>query len=701
MNIKNKTAVSFCAWLLSASLLLSSQSFAASIGSEPPDLSNVINSNVFVVTAAGTSTITGTLGPTGTGGDGQDQFNVIIPAALKVESVSLNLNIANPSFNLVGCGLTGVGNLNQAFTTLNSDCTLSYLLATNNSVGSAPWAVSINASLSGSGASNQSISGFSANPVVAIPLGSSTLSATASSGLAVVFGSSTPAVCTVSGTIVSYLAQGTCTVTANQAGIAGVFNAAAQEILDITVSKADQTITFAQLNNRLFTPSGTFSAPATSDSGLTVTVASTTPGVCTVSGNTVTQVNAGTCNLTASQAGNANYNSATPVNQSVIIGKANQFITFADPADQTFTPTGTFSAPATSTSALAVTVTSTTIGVCTIAGFTVTMVTAGTCNLTASQAGNGNYNAAASVNQSVIIGQANQTITFADPVDQIFSPSGAFNAPASSDSGLAVTVTSTTPGVCTISGNTVTQVTVGTCNLTASQAGDSNYNAATPVIQSVLINKANQTVSDFMSTPAIGEFGSTSTLTATSDAYNTVIGTDLIVVFGTATPAICAVSGSTVNFITTGICTVTADQSGDANYNPLTQLTLDITVNAILPGAPAITNIQPFLNTLTVSFDPPASDGGSPIINYELNCSGFVASGLSSPIMLTLPDDFEYECSITAENNVGVGLSSPVVIFAIAPVIIPVLSTFTYALLMLFIIIIATLILKGNLQLRK
>jgi hypothetical protein len=39
------------------------------------------------------------------------------------------------------------------------------------------------------------------------------------------------------------------------------------------------------------------------------------------------------------------------------------------------------------------------------------------------------------------------------------------------------------PSVCTASGNTVTLLTTGTCSVQASQAGNSTYAAATPVIQ--------------------------------------------------------------------------------------------------------------------------------------------------------------------------------------------------------------------------
>jgi hypothetical protein len=51
----------------------------------------------------------------------------------------------------------------------------------------------------------------------------------------------------------------------------------------------------------------------------------------------------------------------------------------------------------------------------------------------------------------------------------------------SASSGLAVTRTSTTASICTVSGSTVTLVAAGTCSITASQAGDTNFVAATSV----------------------------------------------------------------------------------------------------------------------------------------------------------------------------------------------------------------------------
>lgn len=64
-----------------------------------------------------------------------------------------------------------------------------------------------------------------------------TLSATSNSGLAISFASSSPAVCTVSGSMVTFVAAGTCTVTASAAGNS-TYAAASQVTQNFTVNPA-------------------------------------------------------------------------------------------------------------------------------------------------------------------------------------------------------------------------------------------------------------------------------------------------------------------------------------------------------------------------------------------------------------------------------------------------------------------------------
>jgi hypothetical protein len=274
-------------------------------------------------------------------------------------------------------------------------------------------------------------------------------------------------------------------------------------------SKTNQTITFPQPPSPA-TYQSTFTVNATSDSGLPVTV--TPSGVCTMVSNTVVMTSGtGTCTLTATQAGDANYYPATPVVRTVTAQKADQTITFPSPASPA-TYQSTFTVSPTSDSTLTVTVTPS--GVCTMVGSTVTMTSGtGTCTLTASQAGDINYNPAPNVVRTVTAQKADQTITFPTPASPATYHS-TFTVNPTSDSGLPVTVTP--GGVCSMLGNTVTMTSgTGTCTLTASQAGDGNYNPAPNVVRTVTAQKADQTIT-FPAPTSPATYHSTFTVSPTS-----------------------------------------------------------------------------------------------------------------------------------------------------------------------------------------
>ena len=87
-----------------------------------------------------------------------------------------------------------------------------------------------------------------------------------------------------------------------------------------------------------------------------------------------------------------------------------------------------------------------------------------------------------------------QTITFnAIAAQTVGTP---LDLVASASSGLAVTFSSLTTGVCTVSGSTATFIAAGTCTIQASQAGVAgSYAAATPVSQSFTVQKAISAIS--------------------------------------------------------------------------------------------------------------------------------------------------------------------------------------------------------------
>ena len=110
-----------------------------------------------------------------------------------------------------------------------------------------------------------------------------TIGAMASSGLPVSFASTTPAVCTVSGSTVTILGGGTCSLVASQPGNATY--AAAPTVLRSQVNPGPQTNTVSRSRQCKPQHPAAFTPSATASSGLTVTFTSSTPTVCIASGN--------------------------------------------------------------------------------------------------------------------------------------------------------------------------------------------------------------------------------------------------------------------------------------------------------------------------------------------------------------------------------------------------------------------------------
>ena len=169
------------------------------------------------------------------------------------------------------------------------------------------------------------------------------------------------------------------------------------------------------------------------------------------------------------------------VNFALTNAKANQTITFGSLANKIATDPD-FSVSATASSGLTVSFAAS--GQCTVAATTVHLTGAGSCTITASQAGNSNVNAAPDVPRTFTIAKANQTITFGSLPNKIAGDPD-FSVSATASSGLAVSFAAS--GQCTIAGTTVHLTGAGSCTITASQAGNSDFNAAPDVPRSFTI----------------------------------------------------------------------------------------------------------------------------------------------------------------------------------------------------------------------
>ena len=395
------------------------------------------------------------------------------------------------------------------------------------------------------------------------------VSATASSGLAVTFSSSTAGVCTVSGSTVTIVSGGTCTINAAQAGNTS-YLAATTVGQSFAVGKAGQTITFGVLANQTYGVAP-FALSATASSGLAVTFTSTATTVCTVSGGTVTIRTGGTCTINAAQAGNASYVAATTVSRSFTVAKANQTITFGVLANQTY-GVSPFPVSAIASSALATTFSSLTTTICTVSGSTVTIRAGGTCTIQAAQPGNTSYNAAPNVSQSFTVATATQTITFGALSSKTYG-AAPFTVSATASSSLAVSFSSLTTPVCTVSGSTVTLVSAGICTIQAAQPGNGNYSAAPNVSQGFTVAKANQTIT--FASPG------SQAITSSPIPISASASSGLAVAFSSLTTQSCTVSGTAVTLLRSGTCTIQATQAGNASYAPAPSVTQSFLVVAV------------------------------------------------------------------------------------------------------------------------
>ena len=329
-----------------------------------------------------------------------------------------------------------------------------------------------------------------------------------------------------------------------------------------------QTITFAKPANQTL-PAAPLTVSATASSGLTVILASTTTGVCTVSNFTISFLAAGSCTITANQPGSPDYKPAAVVTRSFTVSQASQTIAFAKPADQVIT-TPSISVSATATSGLTVTITSTTTSICTINGFDVTLLATGTCSLTATQSGDQNVKPAQAVTRTFVISKASQTITFAKPANHTLLETP-FTVEAAASSGSAVTLASTTTGVCTVNGFDITLLAAGSCSITASQPGDQRYKAAPVVVRAFTVSKASQAIT----VPDPGP----QSMTVPTVVLTPFASSGLPVTLASQTTTICTVSGDTITLKKAGTCKVKGTQAGNAIYAAAPAVTISITVS--------------------------------------------------------------------------------------------------------------------------
>lgn len=252
------------------------------------------------------------------------------------------------------------------------------------------------------------------------------------------------------------------------------------------------------------------------------------------------------------------------------VQKANQLITFGALQTKVFENIN-YDPKAASSAGLPITYQSSNPAVVTVIDGVVTIVGAGITTITATQNGNQNYHAAPPVQQVLVINKASQTIHFDTlPLKNFGDPSFLLNANASS--GLGITYTSSNPNVATVLGNSIDILNAGITIITAHQAGNDNYHAASGISQVLIVNKKAQNIVFNLGLDSVKSLNSTPfALQATSSS-------GLSIAFTSSNPEVAIITGNVIIITGQGHTTITASQLGNDNYLPAPQVTQQLRV---------------------------------------------------------------------------------------------------------------------------
>ena len=392
--------------------------------------------------------------------------------------------------------------------------------------------------------------------------------------------------CTATYTPTNADVAGSYTETASFSGDTNYTASSSSETNNFTIgSNASTTTVTSGLNPSTYGGSVTFTATITSDTGDvkgrkagkkgirpmqptgTVTWSANTgcapstlsgayPGVATC---TTSSLGGGSDTVTATYAGDSNHGGSTgSVSQTV--NPASQTISVSAAAPSSATYNSQFTVAASASSGLSVSYGSS--GSCSNSGATYTMTSGtGACTVTMNQSGNSNYLAAPTVTEAVSATPASQTIVVTTPAPSAVVKNSSFTVVALSSSALPISFA--TSGACTNSGGTITMANkaTGSCTITMTQTGNSNYEAASPVVEITAIAAPKTPTASFTGAPASATYGSTFVVTATTNASTTAVIA--------ATPTtVCTISGNTVTMVSgIGTCVLTAKWAADDVYS--------------------------------------------------------------------------------------------------------------------------------------
>lgn len=233
---------------------------------------------------------------------------------------------------------------------------------------------------------------------------------------------------------------------------------------------------------------------------------------------------------------------------------------------------------------------------------------------------------------------------------------------AGASSGLPVTYKSQTAGICTVEANSgqITTLAAGTCTIEVKQSGNETYAPADSLqISLTVLPDPHQTLT-FGTVPVLS-LGGSATAHATSSA-------GLPVAYSSLSSTVCTIDTASgeLTALTPGTCVIAADQAGNADILPATQVTQSLPVEIpgtlTVPGRPQSVTASVGSNMRAVIIKAASvNSGGMPITHYTVNSSpaGISADVSSLPATVSCPVSCAgYSFALSAHNVLGQGAAS-------------------------------------------
>jgi len=255
-----------------------------------------------------------------------------------------------------------------------------------------------------------------------------------------------------------------------------------------------------------------------------------------------------------------------------VAAKQSQTIT-ADPVADVEISEEPISVKVKTSSGLMVQASSSTAQVCQVnSTLAVALKKIGKCTLTFTQPGNASYNAASPLTLSFNVTKIKQEISTSDDAEIEFIEKTQTISWESS-SGLDVKLASLTPKTCTVQGDTLTLLALGTCEVQGTQAGNEQYLPAAPYTFKYQIIKPKQQI-DFTKIDNVSVDAEYVELEASSDAADD----NIVPIFTTTTPKVCVIEENRLRLLAPGECTVLANHPGTAVYSAAPEVSQTFTV---------------------------------------------------------------------------------------------------------------------------